>query len=268
MSIPFRFSCQTYSWQMSIDRYRGQVAHMTSVAARAGFAGFEPEVVMLGDGWSIDGLRRDLDAAGIALAALVLAEAWTGRAEASTERSRADEAIAAAAALGATLVLVPLPGADRSRLRERQEAAMSCMTAVADRAAAAGIRSTFHPNSPPGSVFRTAEDYAVMRELLPATIGYTPDLGHIAKGGMDPLAVVREWRDRVDHVHVKDLAADGSWAETGHGVVDIDGVLRYLADTGYDGWVTFEDESASAEADPDRATQLNGEWVRRWEEER
>lgn len=140
---------------------------------------------------------------------------------------------------------------------------MSRMAAVAKRAADAGIACTFHPNSPPGSLFRSPEDYRRMADLLPDVIGYTPDIGHIAKGGMDPLTVLREWGDRVDHVHVKDLAADGSWAETGAGAVDILGVLEHLAARDYSGWVTFEDESAQAERDPDAATRNNGRYVAR-----
>lgn len=265
MTIPFRFSCQTYSWQMSIDRYRGRVAHMTEVAGRAGFSGFEPELVMLGDDWSIDRLRDDLDAAGLTLAALVLAQDWRGDEETDAEKAAAGFAISAAAALGARLVLVPLPGADRSDLRRRQTAAIGRMGDVATRAADIGVASTFHPNSPAGSAFRTPDDYALMRELLPAHIGYTPDVGHIARGGMDPLSVIREWRERVDHVHIKDVAADGTWAETGRGVIDIPAVLDYLADTGYGGWVTFEDESPAAAADPDAATIGNGRWTAAWE---
>jgi inosose dehydratase len=263
-AVTLRFACQTYSWQMSFDRYRGRVAHMAEVAASAGFAGFEPELVMLGDGWDAASLETDLDRAGIRLAALVLAQPWTSPAPTAAEDADAARAIDAAARLGARLVLVPLPGADRADLRRRQEAAMACMTIVAAQAADRGVASTFHPNSPAGSVFRTADDYAVMRELLPATIGYTPDVGHIAKGGMDPLTVVRDWRDRVDHIHIKDLGADGRWAQTGEGIIDIEGVLRFLDETGFDGWVTFEDESPEAEADPDAATRRNGEWIRDW----
>jgi inosose dehydratase len=259
-----RFACQTYSWQMSIDRYRGRVRHMAGVAADAGFAGFEPELVMLGEGWTADLLARDLEEAGIQLAAIVLAQPWRGMAEDAAERTEAARAIDAAARLGATLVLVPLPGADRSNLRERQRAAMSCMDDVAARALDAGVRPTFHPNSPAGSVFRTAEDYQVMADTLPPNLGYTPDVGHIAKGGMDPLTVIREWRDRVDHVHVKDLDADGKWAPTGEGIIDIPGVLDELRRTTFEGWITFEDESPAAQDDPDTATHRNGEWVRNW----
>jgi inosose dehydratase len=79
---------------------------------------------------------------------------------------------------------------------------------------------------------------------------------------MDPLDIVRTYRDRVDHLHVKDFAADGSWAATGTGVVDIRGVLSFLTATGYDGWVTMEDESPDAERDPDTAVLRNGDYVR------
>ncbi|MDO9395636.1 MAG: sugar phosphate isomerase/epimerase, partial [Herbiconiux sp.] len=116
-------------------------------------------------------------------------------------------------------------------------------------------------NSPAGSVFRTPADYAVLAELLPDGVGFTPDLGHLAKGGLDPLQVVRDWGDRVDHVHVKDLHTDGTWAPTGEGIVDIEGVLRHLEARSFPGWVTFEDESRSAEADPDAATRRNGRWI-------
>jgi inosose dehydratase len=265
MTHRLRYACQTYSWQMSIDTYRGRADHMVRVAAEAGFAGFEPELVMLGDGWSTAELAANLQRHGLELAALVLAESWRDSRETDDEKDRASQAIDATSRLRARLVLVPLPGLDRSDARERQRSSMACMGAVAERAADAGVGCTFHPNSPTGSAFRTAADYEVMADLLPESIGYTPDIGHIAKGGMDPLSVIRTWRSRVDHVHVKDLAASGGWAETGQGVIDIDGVLDYLEETRFPGWVTFEDESPAAKADPDRATMLNGRWIERRE---
>lgn len=256
------FACQTYSWQMSIDRYRGEIEHMAATAAGAGFKGFEPELVMLGDNWTASQLQQTLGDVGISLAALVLVEPWSGPIENDLERADAERVIETVAALGGSkIVLCPLPGTDRGNLRERQDNAMACMAAVAKRAADVGVACTFHPNSPAGSVFRTAEDYRRMADLLPAAIGYTPDLGHIARGGMDPLTIVQQWRDRVDHVHVKDLGDDG-WAQTGTGHVNIPAVLEYLARSGFDGWITFEDESPEAERDPDNATARNGDYVR------
>jgi inosose dehydratase len=259
-----RFACQTYSWEMSLERYRGEVDHMVATAAAAGFAGFEPETVMLGPGWTADALDRVLETHEMQLAALVLVRAWRGLAETPDEQSEADFVIDAVTRHpDAKIVLVNEPGSDRSDLLERQRNAVACMDAVAQRAARRGVRCTMHPNSPPGSIFRTKADYATLGELLePTEIGFAPDLGHIAAGGMDPLTVVKQWGDRVDHVHVKDVARDGTWAATGQGTVDIRGVLEYLAGIGFGGWVTFEDESPDAERDPDDATARNGDYVR------
>jgi inosose dehydratase len=258
-----RFGCQTYSWQMSIDTYRGQVAHMVATAAAAGFHGFEPEVVMLGDGWRAGDLLSELDRHDLRLAALCLVESWAGRSETPAEAAAADQAIeAVAAAPGALLNLCQLPGTDRRDLAQRQRHALSCLAAVAARAADKGVRCTFHPNSPGGSVFRTAADYEVLLNGLPDDVGFTPDLGHLVRGGMDPFDVLTTHRDRIDHVHYKDIAANGSWAPTGAGVVDFPAVTRYLARTGYTGWIVMEDESPQAQADPDGAAARNAEYAR------
>jgi inosose dehydratase len=258
-----RFACQTYSWQMTVDAYRGRLDHMISVSAKAGFAGFEPEVVMLGEDWTASGLRSQLADHGVQLAALCLVEEWSGPRETVAEATEADKVIETVAGIdGAVINLCQFPGADRAQLRARQDNLLSCVDAVSARAEAAGVHCTFHPNSPAGSVFRTDADYAYLLAQLPERIGFTPDLGHLAKGGMDPLEVVRRYRDRVDHVHVKDMHADGSWARTGEGIIDIPAVTRFLADTDFAGWIVLEDESPEAEADPDRAVIRNGAYVR------
>jgi inosose dehydratase len=257
-----RFACQTYSWQMSIDRYQGKVEHMAGIAAAAGFTGFEPETIMLEKDWTASGLRLALDGSRLQLAALCLVDEWRRPAETAEERRHADRVIDAVAAFpGAIINLVHYPGVDRSDLAERQANALSCMAAIAERAAERGIACSFHPNSPPGSVFRVAEDYELLLAELHPLIGYTPDTGHIAAGGMDPLSVVKQHRDRVKYIHVKDRFAEGGWAPTGEGAVDIAGIVDHLVATGYDGWITFEDESPLAEADPDAAVMNAGRYV-------
>jgi inosose dehydratase len=247
---------------MSIDRYRGKVEHMTGIAARAGFTGFEPETIMLDKDWTASGLRLALDDSRLQLAALCLVDAWRLPKETDAERRHADRVIAAVAAFpGAMINLVHYPGVDRSDLAERQANALSCMAAIAERAAQRGVACSFHPNSPAGSVFRIAEDYDLLLSKLHPMIGYTPDTGHIAAGGMDPLAVMKQYRDRIRYIHVKDRFAGGSWAPTGEGAVDIAGIVEYLVATGYDGWIAFEDESPLAESDPDAAVMNAGRYV-------
>lgn len=257
-----KFACQTYSWQMSIERYQGKVEHMTTVAAAAGFTGFEPETIMLNEDWTPSSLRRALDDSQLQLAALCLVDEWTFPEETDDERRHADRVIEAVATFPDSIInLVHYPGADRSNLRERQDNALSCMRDIALRAAERGVACSFHPNSPAGSVFRVEEDYGRMMAELDPIIGYTPDTGHIVAGGMDPLEIVRQYRDRVQYIHIKDRFAEGGWAPSGEGIVDIAGVVDYLISTAYDGWITFEDESPVAETEPDLAVMSAGRFV-------
>ena len=49
----------------------------------------------------------------------------------------------------------------------------------------------------------------------------------------------------------------------GDGSIDFEGVTRFLIDTGYDGWLIVEDESAEAEIDPDGVTTTDGVYLRK-----
>lgn len=261
---PPRWACQTYTWQMQLPRYRGRIDHIARVTAGAGYAGLEPEVVMLGEHWTTDTLLEPLRARGLALAALCLVEPWRHDRETSEEAQRADRAIDAVAAAdgGAILTLCQDPGPDRQDLAERQQHAIKAMTAVAARAARRGVHCSVHPNSPAGSLFRTAEDYDVLLSGLSEDIGYTPDVGHIAAVGLDPLAVIERYRARVDHIHFKDVTAGGGWARTGEGIVDFEAIVRFLTATGYRGWIVMEDESPEAAADPDAAAAHTAAYAR------
>lgn len=42
-----RFGLQTYSWQMSYEKYRGRIDHIADIGEAAGFIGMEAEVCML-----------------------------------------------------------------------------------------------------------------------------------------------------------------------------------------------------------------------------
>ncbi len=257
-----RTGCQTYSWQMSLPLYQGRIDHICNVVGQAGFAGLEPEVIMLGPFAAAGRLHGALEANNLELAALTLVEDWAGEHEMPEERAAADAAIALARSFdGALLALCQMPGRDRGDLADRQRRVLSCVGDIAARADDAGLGTTFHPNSPAGSLFRTKQDYELLLERLPASVGFTPDLGHVARGGMDPLAVVKQYRERVNHVHAKDMDATGRWALIGTGVVPVAEVAELLARTGYQGWFVLEDESELAERDPDGVAAQLGLYV-------
>jgi inosose dehydratase len=258
-----RFSCQTYAWQMSGTRYAGQLPHFLRVAEAAGFQALEAEPIMLGGYGDIDAAHSVIDTSELELSSVAFVAEWRGREESELEREQADHYIRFLQSFpGARMVLVQAPGTDRQKLGERQANALRCINAVARRAVDAGVTATFHPNSPGGSVFRTREDYELLLEGLdPRVVNYTPDVGHIAKGGMDPLEVLRTYRDRIDHIHLKDFSREGAWARTGEGAIDFPGIVQYLHETGFEGWIVVEDESPSAVTDPDEVTMAGGRFV-------
>ncbi len=259
-----RFGCQAYTWQMS-GRYVGQLDHILDTVQAAGFAGFELETGMLGDWYNDPSRFADaLARRNLKLAALTIALPWANAVETAAERAEADRAFRYLSAFeGTQLVLAQLPGRDRRDLRRRQQNALACMNAIGRRACDRGIVAGFHPNSPPGSVFRTREDYQVLADGLDTdVIGFVPDAGHIAKGGMDVREVFRTFRPLLRHVHFKDLNQAGAWSAMGAGMIDFPALVSDLQRSGFNGWIMVEEESAQAEQEPDLVTLANGRYVR------
>jgi inosose dehydratase len=265
-SANIRFGCHSYTWHMSGEKYRGRINHLATVTADAQFGGLEPELFMLGEEYSDPRqVQEALVENGLELAGLAYIADWLHAEETADERVEADRCVDFLRNFPRSkfvLVPVPLSAHDGSALVARQSNALACINAVARRAREAGVVATVHPNSSPDSAFRTADDYEVLFGGLDPGVGFTPDVGHIAAGGMDPLETIERYRAWVDHVHFKDIRDDGGWAPTGEGRLDFPGMVSYLDETGYQGWVIFEDESDSAERDPDGATRRNGAYAR------
>jgi inosose dehydratase len=123
----------------------------------------------------------------------------------------------------------PATGADYDRLA----AGLDQVAAIAE---GQGLVASFHPHL--STIVESPEQIQRVFERTP--IRFCPDTGHLQAGGGDPVELVRTYRDRIEYVHIKDLAADGGFVPLGQGVLDVGGVLRALEDTGFDGWVTVE----------------------------
>lgn len=260
-----KLACETYSWEMATDNYKGKLPEIMEVMAQAGFEGIEPETSFFGPLSDPIKMKESLDQHGLELAVLCHVEDWRHSSETSLEKARADQWIQFLEHFPETIyLLVQMPGKDRADLHERQQNLLSCVNAVSERAAHKGITCSYHPNSPEGSVFRTEEDYNVLLNGLDSNyIQYCPDLGHMAKGGMDPLAIIKEYRSIVNLVHFKDMYADGRWAPTGEGIIDFVGVTKYLVESDYEGWIIMEDECDACITNPNGTTLEDGQYIDR-----
>jgi inosose dehydratase len=259
-----KIGCQTYTWQMSYEKYANQLPHILDVIAQAGYSGVEPEVCMLGLYRNNPQLlAEDLEKRNLKLGALCLALPWEHQQETEEEAKEAEFVFDFLKHFpGTLLVLVHLPGKDRSNLHERQNNALSCVNEVAKRASKQGIECAFHPNSPEGSVFRYQEDYEAMFEGLDTRyVGYAPDTGHIANGGMDPELVIRKNRAIIKHVHFKDITESNKWTSMGEGIINHSAIIKYLNETDYSNWIMVEEESEEAEHEPDSLTIQNGKYM-------
>jgi inosose dehydratase len=260
-----RFTCETYAWIMCGDKFIGRIDHMADTAAQAGFAGLEPMNLQLGPYWDHVKLKDTLDARGIKLSSVALVCDWLGDGESESEIREADKMMDLIGSFPYDVLLMPvqMPQSNRDNLDVRQKNFITCVNALARRAADRGIASSYHPNSPDGSIFRTRDDYDKLLPRLDQTVlGWTPDVGHIAKGGMDPVGLIREYRQLVNHIHFKDMFTDGTWAQTGEGSIDFKSVIEDLVKTDYNGWVVFEDECDAAIDNPDGVTLKDGVYIR------
>ncbi len=258
-----KLACETYTWQMPGEQYKGKLEHIMNICSQAGFAGIEPESSFLKQLEDPFKMKDALAEYNLDLAVLCMVEDWLHAQETEEERNRADQWISFLTHFPETILLtVQMPGNNREYLKVRQQNMISCVNDFSKRASDKGIICSNHPNSPDGSVFRIESDYEILLDGLDEeATGYCPDLGHIAKAGMDPLKIVQRYRSRINLVHYKDMYHDGRWAATGAGSVDLKGVTSYLVEIGYQGWIVMEDECDKAITDPDGLTLRDGLYI-------
>ena len=131
---------------------------------------------------------------------------------------------------------------------------------LADAIAPWGMRVVFHNHV--GTYVETpAETARLLDETDPAKVGWCLDIGHLAYGGGDALAMLPAYGDRVAHVHLKDVdgavlaaAKAGAWSfgqaltswifpALGQGIARVPEVVATLLARGYDGWFVLEQDT-------------------------
>ena len=121
---------------------------------------------------------------------------------------------------------------------------------AAGSARARGFEPTFHHHM--GTRVQTPAE--IERLLEGTSVGLLLDTGHLVAGGGDPVRALRDWRGRIDHLHVKDVRLDvigaapswdeawrgGAFCELGAGDVDLEVFFAEL--DGYSGWLVVEQD--------------------------
>ena len=169
-----------------------------------------------------------------------------------------------------------IPLADRPILAATGWAAFGRrLTLVADAAAAAGLELVYHHHM--GTVVQTGAEIDLLMANTGASVRLLLDTGHATFGGADPVGLARRYRDRIGHVHCKDIRRNVMvrvWAERmsfldgvvagvftvpGDGMVDFPAVLAELP--GYDRWLVVEAEQDPAVANPLKYARMGREYL-------
>lgn len=263
MKLKFANECYTWFMKESGAKWNNQLEHMIKVTSEAGLEGIEPIFGWMGELSDPVRLKETLQKYNIELAAIAFGQPWNESSETEEEAKLANEAIELMKHFpDAYLLTVQLP-TGRHDLEQRRLNLVSNINAVSRRAADAGVKCTFHPNSPPTSTNRTEEDYQVILEALDRqATGWTPDVGHIINGGMDPLTIMKKYQDLINLVHFKDWDGEPEFSLMGRGKVDFTGITKWLIERDFDGWVVCEDEAPQAVDDPDGVTLHDGKWIK------
>ena len=266
-----KIGCEQYAWVMAgcineNDPYYDKYAEISQVVGKAGFAGYEPIDKFLFSHYDAERLSAALKSGGIELSSIVLLDDWLHPQETAEERQAADKLIDFIAENfpKAVMMLCQMPTTrDEESLIERQDNLISCINEISRRAAAKGVVCSYHPNSPESSIWRTQSDYDRLLPMLDSEVlGWTPDVGHMAYTDMDPIQMMRDHRDLINHVHYKDMNADKSWALMGEGIVDFKTITQDLVDSGFEGWIIVEDECERAVEDPNQVTIECGDYTK------
>lgn len=144
-------------------------------------------------------------------------------------------------------------GASSDRVAVMAEA----LAEAAEAARAEGITAALHPHV--GSAIEVeAEVRGVLDRTAGSALAFGPDVGHLTWAGMDATRLMRDYRDRIVAVHLKDVDAAAAavaaekgldywaattqqhvWTEPGRGAVDFDAVFDVLGDR-FTGWSVVE----------------------------
>ncbi|MCI5076576.1 TIM barrel protein [Oricola sp.] len=122
-----------------------------------------------------------------------------------------------------------------------------------------GVRATIHSHA--GGYIEFEDEIAQLTDdISPETAGLCLDTGHLAYAGMDAVATLRRYRDRLDYIHFKDIdpgvfdqvmgeeirffdaCAKGVMCPIGRGSIDYAAIRALLTESDYGGYITIEQE--------------------------
>jgi inosose dehydratase len=184
-----------------------------------------------------------------------------------------DAALDAIVGAGGTLaVLIDRPSDARAATAGRRDRArrldgtawtgmVDVFRRAAERASARGLRAVVHPHT--GSYVEFDDEVERLLGAIDAgELGLCLDTGHALYAGADPAQLIRRYAQRLEHLHLKDVASEtlgrrlgfwdavaaGVFCPIGNGILDLAAVRDALGAAGYAGFATLEQDRRESTA--------------------
>jgi inosose dehydratase len=109
------------------------------------------------------------------------------------------------------------------------------------------VKMAIHNHGPEDKLFPSPYEVMAAVEKLDPRVGLCIDVGHTARAGRDPAKAIRDFKDRLYDVHMKDVSdVKGKntkvEVELGRGNLDVPAMVKALLEVKFDGHVGFEHE--------------------------
>ena len=268
MKPGLKLGCQTFTWEMLGEKWRGGPDDLVRAIADGGYEGIEITDTMIGSyaGRPADFARR-LDDAGLKLVSFAFGSnsgfTETDGIDADLEAARrwidfAARFPGALVSMGSATIM------SEGTRGGKFAAAADVYNRAAEIGRKAGVSVAVHPSSHHNTLLFSRADYDQIFALLDAQVGWVPDTGHIMRGGQTMDDTLAAHRNRIRYVHLKDVDAQGAWAMLGKGSCDVAAVISSVRQAPhFNGWIVVEEESETAASDPAAAVRVNLETLRR-----
>ena len=164
--------------------------------------------------------------------------------------SSLDKELEFIAALGVERICLQATGGHPGKLDEGQlEFELKLIEKFATRTKSFGITSNLHNHHGTWVMFENEIDN-ILQNLDSKLISFAPDTAHLVAGLCDPVKVIGKYADRVNFIHLKDIATQfvesagiapagmevySNFCELGKGLVDFGKVFDILKSVGYNG---------------------------------
>jgi len=173
------------------------------------------------------------------------------------ELAKVDRITALAKSFGASHIILGGGSLRAGGIREEDHALLGAgLDKAAEIVEGHGLVATYHPHL--GSLAETPEQ--IHKLFAASKVGFCPDIAHLAAGGGDALELVKQYRDRVQYVHLKDLSESGEFMPLGKGILPIAEIVTYLKESGYEGDWCVEVDGYSG--DPAEACKVSYDFLK------